>query len=100
LSFRFEVYPGFVVDAYRPISSIDRDIYGEFLVAPKSVSESVHYEEGWLGAVLATGTKGKETLKLLQKLGFGDWQIKVKVLGHSTHRSAKPVLIETALSRR
>jgi hypothetical protein len=64
------------------------------LVAPKSVSESVLYEEGWLGAVLATGTKGKETLKLLQTLGFGDWQIKVKVIGHPTHRSAKPVQLE------
>jgi hypothetical protein len=89
-----EVYPGFVVDAYRPISSIDRDIYGEFLIAPKSVSRAVLYEESWLSTVLAIGTKGKKTLKVLCDLGLGDWQITVKVIGHPTHRGAKPVQLE------
>jgi hypothetical protein len=91
---RVEIYPGFIINAYRPVSDIDRSIYGEFLVAPKSISESVLYEEGWLGAVLAAGRKDKGRLKVLQELGFGDWQIEVKVVNHPTHRTAKPIQLQ------
>jgi hypothetical protein len=52
------------------------------------------FQETWLSTVLAIGTKGKKTLKTLQDLGFGDWQIEVKVIGHPTHRTAKPVQLE------